>query len=93
VHNHVRGLSPVPGAWLTAGGKGERIKVLRTRLAPGLGVPGTVLDSALTVACGDGAVQLLELQRAGKRPMAAAEFLRGFPVPAGTRLGGRNVGQ
>jgi methionyl-tRNA formyltransferase len=93
VHNHVRGLSPVPGAWLTAGGKGERIKVLRTRLAPGLGAPGTVLDSALTVACGDGAVQLLELQRAGKRPMAAAEFLRGFPVPAGTRLGGRNVGQ
>jgi methionyl-tRNA formyltransferase len=86
VHNHVRGLSPFPGAWFSAGGKGERIKVLRTRLAPGSGAPGTVLDSALTVACGDGAVQLLELQRAGKRPMTAAELLRGYPLPAGTRI-------
>jgi methionyl-tRNA formyltransferase len=87
VHNHVRGLSPFPGAWLTAGDKRERIKVLRTRLASGSGAPGTVLDDALTVACGEGAVQLLELQRAGKRPMAAAELLRGFALPAGTRLG------
>jgi methionyl-tRNA formyltransferase len=87
VHNHVRGLSPFPGAWLTAGDKGERIKVLRTRLAPGSGAPGTVLDDALTVACGEGAVQLLELQRAGKKPMTAAELLRGFPLPAGTRVG------
>ena len=87
VHNHVRGLSPFPGAWLTAGDKGERIKVLRTRLAPGSGAPGTVLDDALTVACGEGAVQLLELQRAGKRPMTAAELLRGFALPAGTRVG------
>jgi methionyl-tRNA formyltransferase len=87
VHNHVRGLSPFPGAWLTAGDKGERIKVLRTRLAPGSGAPGTVLDDALTVACGEGAVQLVELQRAGKKPMTAAELLRGFPLPAGSRLG------
>jgi methionyl-tRNA formyltransferase len=86
VHNRVRGLSPFPGAWFAAGAGGERIKVLRTRVAPGPGMPGTVLDAAPTVACGDGAVQLLELQRAGKRPMAAAEFLRGFPLPPGTRL-------
>jgi methionyl-tRNA formyltransferase len=86
VHNHVRGLSPFPGAWFAAGEKRERIKVLRTRLAPGSGAAGTVLDDALTIACGEGAVQLLELQRAGKRPMAAAEFLRGFPLPPGTRI-------
>jgi methionyl-tRNA formyltransferase len=89
VHNHVRGLSPFPGAWLTAGDRGERIKVLRTRLAAGSEAPGTVLDGALTVACGEGAVQLLELQRGGKRPMAAAELLRGFALPAGTRFGAR----
>jgi methionyl-tRNA formyltransferase len=87
VHNHVRGLSPFPGAWLAAGEKRERIKVLRTRIAPGSGAPGTALDDTLTVACGEGAVQLLELQRAGKKPMTAAELLRGFPLPRGTRLG------
>jgi methionyl-tRNA formyltransferase len=88
VHNHVRGLSPFPGAWLAAGERRERIKVLRTRVVAGSGPPGTVLDDALTVACGSGAVQLLELQRAGKRPMPAAELLRGFPVPRGMRLSG-----
>jgi methionyl-tRNA formyltransferase len=87
VHNHVRGLAPVPGAWFAVGGAAERIKVLRTRLAPGSGAPGTVLDSAPTVACGEGAVEFLELQRAGKRAMPAAEFLRGFPLPPGTCLG------
>jgi methionyl-tRNA formyltransferase len=86
VHNHVRGLSPFPGAWLTAGDKRERIKVLRTRPVSGSGAPGTVLDDALTVACGEGAVQLLELQRGGKKPMSAAELLRGFALRAGTRL-------
>jgi methionyl-tRNA formyltransferase len=86
VHNHVRGLAPVPGAWFAAGDAAERIKVLRTRLAPGSGAPGTVLDGAPTVACGEGAVELLELQRAGRKPMAAAEFLRGFPLPPGTCL-------
>ena len=87
VHNHVRGLSPFPGAWFAVGEKAERIKVLRTRIAPGSGAPGTVLDGVLTVACGEGAVQLLELQRAGKKAMAAAELLRGFPMPPGTRIG------
>src|SRR5262245_6814330 len=84
VHNHVRGLSPVPGAWFAAAG--ERVKALRTRIAPGSGPPGTVLDAAPTVACGEGAVELLELQRAGKRSMPAAEFMRGFPLRPGTRL-------
>jgi methionyl-tRNA formyltransferase len=90
VHNHVRGLSPFPGAWFTAAGeRAERIKVLRTRLAPNSGPPGTVLDApALTIACGQGAVELVELQRAGKRPMPAAEFLRGFSLRPGMRLGG-----
>ena len=86
VHNHVRGLSPFPGAWFAAGEKAERIKVLRTRMASGSGAPGTVLDAAPTVACGEGAVELVELQRAGKRPMPAAELMRGFPLPPGMRL-------
>jgi methionyl-tRNA formyltransferase len=60
--------------------------VLRSALAPGSGTAGTVLDHALTVACGEGAVRLVTLQRAGKRPMPAEEFLRGWPVAPGTRL-------
>ena len=89
VHNHVRGLSPAPGAWFdmaTGEGKRERIRVLRTALADGAGPAGTVLDEALTIACGEGAVRLLELQRAGKRSMPADEFLRGYPVRPGHRL-------
>jgi len=88
VHNLIRGLSPFPGAWFEAGpeGKRERFKVLRARLAEGAGTPGEVLDETLTVACGAGAVRLIELQRAGKRPMPAAEVLRGFAIPPGTRL-------
>jgi methionyl-tRNA formyltransferase len=90
VHDRVRGLSPAPGAWLEAAheGRAERIKVLRTALAQGGGLPGTVLDDALTVACGEGAVRILEVQRSGKRPMAAAEFLRGFALQPGVRLPG-----
>jgi methionyl-tRNA formyltransferase len=90
VHNRVRGLSPSPGAWLEAvhEGRNERIKLLRTELVPHVpsAPPGSVLDDALAVACGDGAVRMLQVQRPGKRPMAAAEFLRGFPIGAGTRL-------
>jgi methionyl-tRNA formyltransferase len=83
VHNHIRGLSPEPGAWFAAGlGKGdERVKVLRSALAGGLGAPGSVLDENLTVACGAGAVRLIELQRGGKQPMKAADFLRGLRSP------------
>jgi methionyl-tRNA formyltransferase len=87
VHDLVRGLSPFPGAWLEVGeGRRERIKVLRTALAAGTSAPGEVLDDRLTVACGTGAVRLVELQRAGKKPMAAGDLLRGFPLPPGTRL-------
>ncbi len=88
VHNRVRGLSPFPGAWFEtdAGGRRERIKVLRTALADGRGTPGEVLDDRLTVACGAGAVRLVELQRAGKKPMRAEELTRGFPLPAGTQI-------
>ncbi|MEX0751361.1 MAG: methionyl-tRNA formyltransferase, partial [Xanthobacteraceae bacterium] len=83
-HNHIRGLSPFPGAWFEI--EGTRIKVLRSTRGEGSGAPGTVLDDQLTVACGGGAVRLVELQRAGKQPMAAEEFLRGAPVKKGTRL-------
>ena len=90
VHNLVRGLSPFPGAWFEAapaGGPRERIKVLRTALAEGRGRPGEVLDDKLTIACGEGAVRLAEVQRAGKRAMTAEELLRGFTIPRGTRIG------
>src|SRR5262245_8403319 len=87
VHNHIRGLSPVPGAWSEIGSDGVRVKVLRTTRCDRNGVPGTVLDDALTVACGEGGVRILELQRAGRQPMKAHEFLRGMPVAAGTRFG------
>jgi methionyl-tRNA formyltransferase len=85
VHNHCRGLSPFPGAWLELASLG-RVKVLRTTKGFGDGPPGRVLDDKLTVACGEGSVQLLELQRAGRQPMPAGAFLRGTPVAAGTQL-------
>jgi methionyl-tRNA formyltransferase len=85
VHDHCRGLAPFPGAWFELPGVG-RIKVLRTVRGEGASAPGTVLDAHLTIACGDGAVRILELQRAGRQPMKAEEFLRGTTVPAGTRL-------
>jgi methionyl-tRNA formyltransferase len=79
VHNHCRGLSPYPGAWCELAGAG-RVKILRTTKGAGSGPPGHVLDDQLTVACGNGAVRLVQLQRAGRQPMAADEFLRGTPV-------------
>jgi methionyl-tRNA formyltransferase len=89
VHDHCRGLSPFPGAWFELPGAGKdtvRIKVLRTTRGEGAGPPGTVLDDNLTIACGDGAVRILDLQRAGRQPMKAEEFLRGTPLAAGTRV-------
>ncbi len=88
VHNHIRGLSPFPGAWFELAGENGpvRVKVLRSTRGEGSGAAGTVLDDKLTVACGEGAVRLVELQRAGKQPMAMEEFLRGTAIPAGTRL-------
>lgn len=82
---HIRGLSPFPGAWCTIGG--ERVKLLMARAEPGEGPPGAVLDEGLLVACGEGAVRLTRLQRAGRAPQDADAFLRGFAVRPGTRLG------
>jgi methionyl-tRNA formyltransferase len=89
VHNQIRALSPHPGAWFEAllGGKGERIRVLRSVLVPGKGEAGRLMDANLTVACGSQAVRLTQVQRAGKRPMGGAEFLRGFPLGRGTHFG------
>ncbi|MCS0503104.1 methionyl-tRNA formyltransferase [Ancylobacter mangrovi] len=84
VHDHMRGLSPFPGAWFEL--DGARVKVLRTSLADGAGAPGEVLDDALTIACGEGAVRLVEVQKAGSRAMSAPDFLRGNPLGAGTVL-------
>lgn len=89
VHDHIRGLSPFPGAWfeLEIAGKPERIKVLNSEPASGSGEPGMVLDDNLTIACGESAVRLTRLQRAGGKALGAADFLRGTPVAAGTRVG------
>lgn len=89
VHNHIRGLSPFPGAWIEMqiGGKAERVKVLETELASGMGEAASVLDGDLTIACGSGAVRLVRLQKAGGKPMLAQDFLRGTVVSVGTRLG------
>ena len=88
VHNLVRGLSPFPGAFFeTDLGKGrERLKVLRTQVVAGEGVPGAAQDDALAIACGEGALRLVEIQRAGKPSMPAEAFLRGTKIAAGTRL-------
>jgi methionyl-tRNA formyltransferase len=88
VHDHIRGLSPFPGAYFTADfGKGpERVKVLRAALAPGSGEPGTLLDADAAIACGEGAVRLIQVQRAGKAPLAADEFLRGVRLGSGARF-------
>ena len=88
IHNHIRGMSPFPGAWCeaTVGGKAERLKILRSMSAKGAGEPGEVVDDRLTVACADGAVRLTELQRAGGRPVTAEEFLRGTKIEKGTKF-------
>ncbi|WP_413867354.1 methionyl-tRNA formyltransferase [Albidovulum sp.] len=78
----IRGLSPFPGAFVQVGD--ERVKLLRSRLAPGQGAPGEVL-AGFTIACGEGAVEITEAQREGRRPMPAAEALRGLALPP--RLG------
>ncbi|MCB1484014.1 MAG: methionyl-tRNA formyltransferase [Hyphomicrobiaceae bacterium] len=84
---HIRGLSPFPGAWLELAGKTpERLKVLNAEEVPGTGTPGEVIGDDLTIACTDGAVRLTRVQRAGKKPVSAEEFLRGFTLPVGTRL-------
>lgn len=80
----IRGLSPAPGAWFEH--DGVRVKVLLSRLGQGAGAPGEVLDDNLLIACGEGAVRLITVQREGRGPLAADTFLRGQPVPTGARL-------
>jgi methionyl-tRNA formyltransferase len=84
VHDHIRGLSPFPGAWFEL--DGVRVKALRSTTGAGNDAPGTVLDDRLTIACGDGAVRLVQVQRAGKQPMSAEDFLRGTKVGKGTKV-------
>jgi methionyl-tRNA formyltransferase len=80
----MRGLSPWPGAWFEH--HGVRVKALRSTLAKGKNAPGTVLDDRLTIACGDNAVRLTQVQRAGRAPMSADEFLRGTRIAPGAVL-------
>ena len=89
VHDHIRGLSPFPGAYFMADfGKGmERLKVLRAALGKGSASPGTMLDNNGIISCGDGAVHLIQVQRAGKGPVAIEEFLRGVRLGPGARFG------
>jgi methionyl-tRNA formyltransferase len=84
VHNHIRGLSPFPGAWCEI--SGGRVKVLRSTKGEGSGVPGTVLDDRLTIACGAGTVRLTRVQGAGRQAMGADDFLRGTAAGPGTVL-------
>jgi methionyl-tRNA formyltransferase len=88
VLRHIHGLSPFPGAWCEMALEGEqvRVKILRCEIADGSGAPGEVLDDHLAVACKQGALRILELQRAGKQPMKAEEFLRGTPLKPPMRL-------
>jgi methionyl-tRNA formyltransferase len=86
VHNHCRGLSPSPGAWFEISGVG-RVKVLRTKVGVGDASPGQVLNDKPTIACGSGAIQLIELQRAGGQVMPADAFWRGLPILRASVLG------
>ncbi len=84
LERQVRAFTPWPGAWFEL--EGERFKVLGAEVAEGEGAPGQVLDDELTIACGEGALRLTRLQRAGKAPMEAEALLRGFAIPPGIRL-------
>jgi methionyl-tRNA formyltransferase len=89
VLRHIHGLSPFPGAWceMPIDGEAVRVKILRCAVvADGSGAIGAVLDDRLTIACNEGAIRILQLQRAGKAPMKAEEFLRGTPLKAPMRL-------
>jgi methionyl-tRNA formyltransferase len=87
VLRHIHGLSPFPGAWSEMPIEGEaRVKILRCELAGGSGLPGELLEDRLKIACKGGAIRILELQRAGKQPMKANDFLRGTPLKPGARV-------
>jgi methionyl-tRNA formyltransferase len=89
VLRHIHGLSPFPGAWCEVPLEGEqvRVKILRCELVKGAGAPGELLGDDLSTACGEGAIRVLELQRAGKQPMKAPDFLRGTPLKPPARVG------
>jgi methionyl-tRNA formyltransferase len=84
IERQVRAFAPAPGAWFEQ--DGERIRILAADVVDAGGAPGTVLDDALTIACGTGALAVRTVQRAGRGAMPAADLLRGFAIPAGTRL-------
>ena len=84
VERQVRAFNPAPGGWF--GYEGERIKVLAAEISELSGAPGAVLDDTLAIACGEGAIVPVLVQRAGRGEMRAAELLRGFPIPAGAML-------
>ena len=88
VLRHIHGLSPFPGAWceMPLEGTSQRVKILRCEIAGGSGKPGAALDDRLTIACAQGAIRVLELQRAGKQPMKAEDFLRGTLANRGARF-------
>jgi methionyl-tRNA formyltransferase len=88
VLRHIHGLSPFPGAWseVPVDGEAVRLKILRCEPARGSGAPGVLLDDQLTIACANGAIRIIELQRAGKAPMKTAEFLRGTSLNSGARF-------
>jgi methionyl-tRNA formyltransferase len=88
VLRHIHGLSPFPGAWseVVVDGEAVRLKILRCESARGSGAPGSLLDDQLTIACANGAIRIIDLQRAGKAPMKTAEFLRGTPLKSGARF-------
>jgi methionyl-tRNA formyltransferase len=88
VLRHIHGLSPFPGAWceLAIDGEHIRVKILRCQLADGSGASGELLDGDMTIACQQGAIRILDLQRAGAKPMKAQEFLRGTPLAPPMRL-------
>ena len=85
IEQQVRAFNPVPGAWFEV--NGERIKLLKADAGiDASGPPGEILDDCLSVACGDGYIRPLKVQRAGRSPMTPGELLRGFPIPKGTIL-------
>lgn len=81
----LRALNPAPGCWCRVGD--ERLMLLAGEPVSDEGEPGTVIGLPLTIACGEGALRVTQVQRAGRKPMDPAELQRGFPIPAGTRLG------
>jgi methionyl-tRNA formyltransferase len=85
IDHQIRALAPFPGAWTLI--NGERVKLLGSECGAGSAAPGTVLDASLTIACGTGALCVTRAQRAGKAAQDVGEFLRGWPVPVGLKLG------